>query len=191
MDDEILGLLALTILLIFGVFLFNLRREGFNTNTSNKLKNLVRIRTEPLPEGEEATVVRPGLLRSKEENIEVGPSDEPGAWTGGSADYKNNYSRQADKRREQAKRLTNTDLLENDAVQEIGKRKAKGLGTKKVSTGNFEPGFSGSLEKNIYLKDIAKSSSHRINFEKEQREREQAKSVPEGLDASEENFAPL
>jgi hypothetical protein len=190
MDDEILGLLALTILLIFGVFLFNLRREGFNTNTSPRLKNLVRIRTEPLPEGEEATVVRPET--TKVESVrEEGPSDEPGAWTGGSADYKNNYSRQADKRREQAKRLTNTDLLESDAVQEIGKRKAKGLASKKVSTGNFEPGFSGSLEKNIYLKDIAKSSSHRINFEKEQREREQAKSVPKGLDASEENFAPL
>ena len=57
MDDEILGLLALTILLIFGVFIFNLRPEGFATNTSDKLKKLVRIRTEPLPEGEEATVV--------------------------------------------------------------------------------------------------------------------------------------
>ena len=189
MDDEILGLLALTILLIFGVFIFNLRHEGFNTNTSPRLKKLVRIRTEPLPEGEEATVVRPGLL--KEENIEEGPSNESGVWTGGSLDYTNNYSRQADKRKEQAKRLTNTDLLENDAVQEIGKRKVKGLASKKVSTGNFEPGSTGSLEKNIYLKDIAKSSSHRINFEKEQREREQAKSVPKGLDASEENFAPL
>lgn len=182
MDDEILGLLALTILLIFGVFIFNLRPEGFATNTSDKLKKLVRIRTEPLPEGEEATVVRPGATKVE---------DEPGAWTDGSLDYTNNYSRQADKRREQAKRLTNTDLLENDAVQEIGKRKIKGLSTKKVSTGNFEPGSTGSLEKNIYLKDIAKSSSHRINFEKEQREREQAKSIPKGLDASEENFAPL
>ena len=182
MDDEILGLLALTILLIFGVFIFNLRHEGFNTNTSDKLKKLVRIRTEPLPEGEEATVVRPGATKVE---------DESGALTGGSLDYTNNYSRQADKRREQAKRLTNTDLLENDAVQEIGKRKIKGLSTKKVSTGNFEPGSTGSLEKNIYLKDIAKSSSHRINFEKEQREREQAKSIPKGLDASEENFAPL
>ena len=182
MDDEILGLLALTILLIFGVFIFNLRHEGFNTNTSDKLKKLVRIRTEPLPEGEEATVVRPGATKVE---------DESGALTGGSLDYTNNYSRQADKRREQAKRLTNTDLLENDAVQEIGKRKVKGLASKKVSTGNFEPGSTGSLEKNIYLKDIAKSSSHRINFEKEQREREQAKSVPKGLDASEENFAPL
>ena len=182
MDDEILGLLALTILLIFGVFIFNLRPEGFATNTSDKLKKLVRIRTEPLPEGEEATVVRPGATKVE---------DESGALTGGSLDYTNNYSRQADKRREQAKRLTNTDLLENDAVQEIGKRKIKGLSTKKVSTGNFEPGSTGSLEKNIYLKDIAKSSSHRINFEKEQREREQAKSVPKGLDASEENFAPL
>ena len=182
MDDEILGLLALTILLIFGVFIFNLRHEGFNTNTSDKLKKLVRIRTEPLPEGEEATVVRPGATKVE---------DESGALTGGSLDYTNNYSRQADKRREQAKRLTNTDLLENDAVQEIGKRKIKGLASKKVSTGNFEPGSTGSLEKNIYLKDIAKSSSHRINFEKEQKEREQAKSVPKGLDASEENFAPL
>ena len=182
MDDEILGLLALTILLIFGVFIFNLRHEGFNTNTSPRLKKLVRIRTEPLPEGEEATVVRPGATKVE---------DESGALTGGSLDYTNNYSRQADKRREQAKRLTNTDLLENDAVQEIGKRKIKGLSTKKVSTGNFEPGSTGSLEKNIYLKDIAKSSSHRINFEKEQKEREQAKSVPKGLDASEENFAPL
>ena len=182
MDDEILGLLALTILLIFGVFIFNLRHEGFNTNTSPRLKKLVRIRTEPLPEGEEATVVRPGATKVE---------DESGALTGGSLDYTNNYSRQADKRREQAKRLTNTDLLENDAVQEIGKRKVKGLASKKVSTGNFEPGSTGSLEKNIYLKDIAKSSSHRINFEKEQREREQAKSVPKGLDASEENFAPL
>ena len=182
MDDEILGLLALTILLIFGVFIFNLRPEGFNTNTSDKLKKLVRIRTEPLPEGEEATVVRPGVTEVEHES---------GAWTGGSLDYTNNYSRQADKRKEQAKRLTNTDLLENDAVQEIGKRKVKGLASKKVSTGNFEPGSTGSLEKNIYLKDIAKSSSHRINFEKEQKEREQAKSVPKGLDASEENFAPL
>ena len=182
MDDEILGLLALTILLIFGVFIFNLRHEGFNTNTSDKLKKLVRIRTEPLPEGEEATVVRPGVTEVEHES---------GVWTGGSLDYTNNYSRQADKRKEQAKRLTNTDLLENDAVQEIGKRKVKGLASKKVSTGNFEPGSTGSLEKNIYLKDIAKSSSHRINFEKEQREREQAKSVPKGLDASEENFAPL
>ena len=182
MDDEILGLLALTILLIFGVFIFNLRHEGFNTNTSPRLKKLVRIRTEPLPEGEEATVVRPGATKVE---------DESGALTGGSLDYTNNYSRQADKRREQAKRLTNTDLLENDAVQEIGKRKVKGLASKKVSTGNFEPGSTGSLEKNIYLKDIAKSSSHRINFEKEQKEREQAKSVPKGLDASEENFAPL
>ena len=182
MDDEILGLLALTILLIFGVFIFNLRHEGFNTNTSPRLKKLVRIRTEPLPEGEEATVVRPGATKVE---------DESGALTGGSLDYTNNYSRQADKRREQAKRLTNTDLLENEAVQEIGKRKVKGLASKKVSTGNFEPGSTGSLEKNIYLKDIAKSSSHRINFEKEQREREQAKSVPKGLDASEENFAPL
>ena len=182
MDDEILGLLALTILLIFGVFIFNLRHEGFNTNTSPRLKKLVRIRTEPLPEGEEATVVRPGVTEVEHES---------GALTDGSLDYTNNYSRQADKRREQAKRLTNTDLLENDAVQEIGKRKVKGLASKKVSTGNFEPGSTGSLEKNIYLKDIAKSSSHRINFEKEQKEREQAKSVPKGLDASEENFAPL
>ena len=182
MDDEILGLLALTILLIFGVFIFNLRHEGFNTNTSDKLKKLVRIRTEPLPEGEEATVVRPGATKVE---------DESGALTGGSLDYTNNYSRQADKRKEQAKRLTNIDLLENEAVQEIGKRKVKGLASKKVSTGNFEPGSTGSLEKNIYLKDIAKSSSHRINFEKEQREREQAKSIPKGLDASEENFAPL
>ena len=182
MDDEILGLLALTILLIFGVFIFNLRHEGFNTNTSDKLKKLVRIRTEPLPEGEEATVVRPGVTEVEHES---------GALTGGSLDYTNNYSRQADKRKEQAKRLTNIDLLENEAVQEIGKRKVKGLASKKVSTGNFEPGSTGSLEKNIYLKDIAKSSSHRINFEKEQREREQAKSVPKGLDASEENFAPL
>ena len=182
MDDEVLGLLALTILLIFGVFIFNLRHEGFNTNTSDKLKKLVRIRTEPLPEGEEATVVRPGATKVE---------DESGALTGGSLDYTNNYSRQADKRKEQAKRLTNIDLLENEAVQEIGKRKVKGLASKKVSTGNFEPGSTGRLEKNIYLKDIAKSSSHRINFEKEQREREQAKSVPKGLDASEENFAPL
>ena len=190
MDDEILGLLALVSLLIFGIFLINLRREGFDTSTSDKLRNLVRIRREPLPEGVKPRVIRPGTT-TVESVREEGPSGQPGAWTGGSLDYINNYSRQADKRREQAKRLTNTDILENEAVQEIGKRKATGLGTKKVSTGNFEPGSTGSLEKNIYLKDIAKSSSHRIDFEKEQREREQAKSVPKGLDASAESFAPV
>ena len=225
MNDEILGLLTLVTLLIFGMFLINLRPEGFDdgnsTNTTlSKLSNLVRIQTDPLPEGEEATVVRPdsltlmnknreerakGLMEHEESeranseqdreqrnaikriwheqksneardiaegerqraeskraeiddlltpsnyvpdenwlkdatgvyfdaflepgknwNIQKGASSKSGAWDDSTADYKNNYSKQADQRREQSKRLTNTDLLETKAVKEIGKQRGRG-----------------------------------------------------------------
>jgi len=201
MDDEILGLVALVAILIFGVFLFNLRREGFDTNTTDKLRNLVRIRSEPLPEGEEAIVVRPG---TKVKTIrEMGPSDEPGAWTGGSLDYKNNYSRQADKRREQAKRLTNTDLLESEAVQEIGKqRESDYLTSNKVNQGQYAQFAKSELSGLDYDKELAKyqtlyentdlpairqSSSRRINFEKEQAK----KPEPQGVEEVQEYFAQV
>jgi hypothetical protein len=202
MDDEILGLVALVALLIFGVFLFNLRREGFDTNTTDKLRNLVRIRSEPLPEGKKAIVVRPG---TKVKTIrEMGPSDEPGAWTGGSLDYKNNYSRQADKRREQAKRLTNTDLLESEAVQEIGKQRGsdyldttKGTEFKKrdimkISGLDYDKELAKyqTLYENTDLPAIRQSSSRRINFEKELKKREK-KPEPQGVEEVQEYFAQV
>ena len=341
MDDEILGLLTLVTLLIFGMFLINLRPEGFDdgnsTNTTlSKLSNLariqtdslrkgeegnlVRIRTDPLPEGEEATVVRPdsltlmnknreerakGLMESEESeranseqdreqrnaikriwheqksneardiaegerqraeseranreqdrkqrdvrkrawleakdreaeiddlrtpsnhvadenwlkdatgvyfdaflepgknwNIQKGASSKSGAWDDSTADYKNNYSKQADQRREQSKRLTNTDLLETKAVKEIGKQRGRGgyldttsgtefrkRDTMKISGEDYAKELKKytTLYENTDLPAIRKSSSRRINFEKEQAK----KPEPQGVEEIQEYFAQV
>jgi len=315
MNDEILGLLTLVTLLIFGMFLINLRPEGFDdgnsTNTTlSKLSNLVRIQTDPLPEGEEETVVRPdsltlmnknreerakGLMEREESeranseqdreqrnaikriwheqksneardiaegerqraeseraniddlrtpsnyvadknwlkdatgvyfdaflepgknwNIQKGASSKSGAWDDSTADYKNNYSKQADQRREQSKRLTNTDLLETKAVKEIGKQRGRGgyldttngtefrkrdtmkisggtefrkRDTMKISGEDYAKEFKKytTLYENTDLPAIWKSSSRRINFEKEQAK----KPEPQGVEEIQEYFAQV
>ena len=301
MNDEILGLLTLVTLLIFGMFLINLRPEGFDdgnsTNTTlSKLSNLVRIQTDPLPEGEEATVVRPdsltlmnknreerakGLMEREESeranseqdreqrnaikriwheqksneardiaegerqraeskraeiddlltpsnyvpdenwlkdatgvyfdaflepgknwNIQKGASSKSGAWDDSTADYKNNYSKQADQRREQSKRLTNTDLLETKAVKEIGKQRGRGgyldttsgtefrkRDTMKISGEDYAKELKKytTLYENTDLPAIRKSSSRRINFEKEQAK----KPEPQGVEEIQEYFAQV
>ena len=296
MNDEILGLLTLVTLLIFGMFLINLRPEGFDdgnsTNTTlSKLSNLVRIQTDPLPEGEEATVVRPdsltlmnknreerakGLMELEESeranseqdrkqrdvrkrawleakdreaeiddlgtpsnyvadenwlkdatgvyfdaflepgknwNIQKGASSKSGAWDDSTADYKNNYSKQADQRREQSKRLTNTDLLETKAVKEIGKQRGRGgyldttngtefrkmdttsgtefrkRDTMKISGEDYAKELKKytTLYENTDLAFLNKSSSRRINFEKEQAK----KPEPQGVEEIQEYFAQV
>ena len=336
MNDEILGLLTLVTLLIFGMFLINLRPEGFDdgnsTNTTlSKLSNLVRIQTDPLPEGEEATVVRPdsltlmnknreerakGLMEHEESeranseqdreqrnaikriwheqksneardiaegerqraeseranreqdrkhrdvrkrawleakdreaeiddlgtpsnyvadenwlkdatgvyfdaflepgknwNIQKGASSKSGAWDDSTADYKNNYSKQADQRREQSKRLTNTDLLETKAVKEIGKQRGRGgyldttngtefrkmdttsgtefrkRDTMKISGEDYAKELKKytTLYENTDLAFLNKSSSRRINFEKEQAK----KPEPQGVEEIQEYFAQV
>ena len=296
MNDEILGLLTLVTLLIFGMFLINLRPEGFDdgnsTNTTlSKLSNLVRIQTDPLPEGEEATVVRPdsltlmnknreerakGLMEREESeranseqdrkqrdvrkrawleakdreaeiddlgtpsnyvadenwlkdatgvyfdaflepgknwNIQKGASSKSGAWDDSTADYKNNYSKQADQRREQSKRLTNTDLLETKAVKEIGKQRGRGgyldttngtefrkmdttsgtefrkRDTMKISGEDYAKELKKytTLYENTDLAFLNKSSSRRINFEKEQAK----KPEPQGVEEIQEYFAQV
>ena len=172
MDDEILGLLALVSLLIFGIFLINLRREGFDTSTSDKLRNLVRIRREPLPEGVKPRVIRPGGQSELDESsieTKVIQSMGPLGTQRGRGGY--------------------LDTTKGTEFQKRDVMKISGLDYNKELK-NYT-----TLYENTDLPAIRYSSSRRINFEKEQAQRKQKrqaeKSEPQGVEEVQEYFAQV